>query len=815
MILSFKTYLSFLVFLFAFQMHPAQAQKKFQREINFDEDWRFTRGSVAGAEQINFDDSKWRELDLPHDWSIEDIPNQIPGKTVGPFSKDSPGATATGYTIGGTGWYRKNFVLNENASNKKISIYFEGAYMETDVWINGMHVGEHKNGYTSFYFDITKYCKPAGQNNVIAVCITSLGKNSRWYSGSGIYRHVKLIETNLIHIAQWGVYITTPNASQKDATIIIQTKILNETNKSVDVKVQTNILNVENKIVAQSNSYQPIEANNDATALQNIYIKSPKLWSVNSPNQYHAAVSLFINGKFTDKTITSFGIRTISISAGHGLLLNGKVIKLHGGCVHHDNGILGSAAIDRAEIRKVELLKANGFNAIRCSHNPPSEKFLEACDKSGMLVVDELFDQWEKAKNPDDYHLFFDAWWEKDFSDFILRDRNHPSVILWSVGNEIEERAEPSGLKIVKEFKSVLKKLDPSRMITEAVNDPWDHPGNKWSYTAPAFSLLDVGGYNYQWWEYENDHKIFPERIMMGTESVAQEAKQNWDLIEKHPYIIGDFVWTAMDYLGESGIGHRACEIKGEKDPQLKPWPWFNANCGDIDLIGDKKPQSYYQDVIWRRTKITMAVHVPLPDGCKEQVSYWGWPNETRSWTWPGYEGKLMHVNVYSRSAKVRMVLNGKIIAEKKTDSLFTAKFELPYTSGELKAIALDGDKKVGQFSLYTTGKALRIQLVPDKGKIQANRNDLCYVKVLVIDKKGHVVPNADILVQFKATGSGELAAAGNANPAQMESFRQPEHYTFRGKCLVVLRSNGKVGNITLEARSPGLERAKITIKAQ
>jgi beta-galactosidase len=541
-----------------------------------------------------------------------------------------------------------------------------------------------------------------------------------------------------------------------------------------------------------------------------VEINAPQLWSLESPSLYTAEVELSVDGKQKDKLVTPFGIRTIEISAEKGFLLNGKMIKLKGGCIHHDNGILGAAAIDRAEERKIELLKANGFNAIRCSHNPPSEKLLEACDRLGMLVIDEPFDHWQEAKNPDDYHRYFDEWWERDFSSMILRDRNHPSIILWSIGNEIEERADPAGLEITKKLKAKAKELDPTRMITEAINEFWDHPGRPWAMTAPAFELLDVGGYNYQWWEYENDHAKFPNRIMLGTESVPKHAFQNWDLVEKHPYIIGDFVWTAMDYLGESGIGHTVYDTG--KIPQLRPWPWFNGYCGDIDLIGIKKPQSYYRDVVWRRSKIEMAVHAPYPNKNPEQVSYWGWPDEEQSWTWPGNEGKKMEVNVYSRSPLVRLLLNGKTIAEKEPDSLLTAKFELLYAPGELKAVAIEDGEEAGSVILTTSGKPKSIRLVADRKTINANRNDLAYVTVEVIDENGHVVPDATIPVQFVITGQGELAGVGNANPADMASFKQPRRKTFRGRCLVILRPRGKAGSISLEASAAGLEKARITI---
>lgn len=802
----------FLAIVVAFMLQAGckPAQNDINRTISFDTAWRFTRDSITGAEAPGYDDSKWRVLDLPHDWSIEDIPQQKDSVTVGPFSKASAGDMSTGHIVGGTGWYRKTFTIDATVTGKHITAYFEGAYMETDVWVNGNHVGEHKYGYTSFYFDITKYCKPSGEQNVIAVRVMNNGKNSRWYSGSGIYRHVQLIVTNPVHVDQWGVYITTPQVSAQTARVNVQTKILNESTAKAELKIHTRILDDAGTEVASTDIEKAIDKNATTTVSQSIEVKTPKLWSVDSPNLYHAEVSIYADGKLQDITTSQFGIRSISITAEKGFLLNGKPLELRGGCVHHDNGVLGAAAIDRAEERRVELLKANGFNAIRCSHNPPSEKFLEACDKLGMLVIDEAFDHWQQPKNPEDYHRFFDAWWEHDISAMVLRDRNHPSIILWSIGNEINERADSSGLAITKQLKSKLNELDNTRLVTEAVCEFWDHPGRPWSATAPAFALLDVGGYNYQWWQYENDHKQFPNRIMMRTESVPKEAVQNWDMVERHPYIIGDFVWTAMDYLGESGIGHTTCA--NEKGNQLMPWPWFNSYCGDIDLIGDKKPQSYYRDVVWRRSIIEMAVHTPLPEGCKETVSYWGWPDEIKSWTWPGNAGKIMQVNVYARAATVRLMLNGKIIGERKLDSLLTAKFELPYTPGELKAVAVDNGKETGSVILTTAGDAKRILLKADRQHIHADRNDLAYVTVEVVDAQNKVVPYANIPVQFTVSGDGDLAGIGNANPSDMASFKQPQRNTFRGKCLVVLRPRGNKGKIILTAKTGNLESASIAI---
>ncbi|HLG40847.1 MAG TPA: glycoside hydrolase family 2 TIM barrel-domain containing protein, partial [Chitinophagaceae bacterium] len=599
------SWLTFIIYFFISCSQPTNELTVDDRIRDFDSDWRFIKDSIAGAEQPGFDDSKWRVLDLPHDWSIEDLPEQIPGKTIGPFSKESEGAlngASTAHTVGGTGWYRKIFTLNSDDQNKLISVYFEGVYTETDVWINGKYAGAHKHGYTSFFFDITKFCKPAGEKNLMAVRVINKGKNSRWYSGSGIYRHVKLIVTNPLHIDQWGVYITTPKVSAEEATIKIVTSISNETDEKSDIKLHTHIFDANGNFVTETETLQSVNANRKANIPQEIFVKMPMLWSPDSPFLYKAEIAVIVKGETEDVMKIDFGIRSVSFSAENGFLLNGQKIELKGGCVHHDNGILGAAAIDRAEERRIELLRANGFNAVRSSHNPPSPAFLDACDRLGMLVIDEAFDMWQKPKNPDDYHNFFDEWWERDLSSMVLRDRNHPSIILWSIGNEIQERADSSGLAIIKKFKPKINQLDSSRLITAAVCEFWDNPGKKWPATIPTFALLDVGGYNYQWMQYESDHQQFPQRIMAGTESVPRHAFENWQLVEKHPYVIGDFVWTAMDYLGESGIGHTGCD--NVKDEFSMPWPWFNSWCGDIDLAGNKKPQSYYRDVVWRRSKI-------------------------------------------------------------------------------------------------------------------------------------------------------------------------------------------------------------------
>jgi beta-galactosidase len=788
------------------QCFTASAQNS--RSVLFDDNWLFKKDSLIDAESLSYNDLGWRALNLPHDWSIEDLPNQS-DSVIGPFTTKSIGATATGYTVGAVGWYRKHFTIN-NIANKKITIYFDGVYMNSDVWVNGHHLGNHPYGYTPFYYDLTPYFKQ-NEENVLAVRVRNEGKNSRWYSGSGIYRHVWLTTTNPVHVTQWGVYITTPVVSETDATITVQTTITHEKQSMQLFRLRTKVLDARNKLVATTENNISMSQSPNIPTPQTLQISHPHLWSPESPYLYHAVTDVLQGEKIIDHVVTTFGIRSINITADKGFLLNGKSIELRGGCMHHDDGPLGSATIDRAEERRVELLKKFGYNAVRTSHNPPSMQFLDACDRLGIIVIDEAFDCWERNKNPQDYSLYFDTSWQRDIDAMVLRDRNHPSVVFWSIGNEINERADSSGLRIEKSLRDEVKHLDSSRPVTEAICFFWDHPKYKWDTTAVAYALLDVGGYNYQMKEYEKDHAKYPQRVMMGTESFPIEAFENWQQVKQHTYVIGDFVWTAMDYLGETGIGHTSLDSNARF---VMEYPWFNAWCGDIDLIGGKKPQSYYRDIVWNSSKLEMLVHSPVPEGHKEAISFWGWPDESPAYTFPGAEGKPLQVHVYTRYDTVRLVLNGRTIGKQSASAQtkLTATFNINYEPGELKAIGLKNGKAVDSVILKTAGKPAGIHLVADRMNIHADRNDLAYVTAEVIDVNGQVAPDAELLLHFSISGNGEIIASGNANPSGVASMQQPQHKTFNGKCLVIVRPDSKAGKITLTAVAEGLTPAKVII---
>ncbi len=717
----------------------------------------------------------------------------------------SAGGAATGYVVGGTGWYRKHFTLPASDAGKNVTICFDGVYMNADVWINGQHLGNHPYGYTPFVFDLTPHLKPAGQENVLAVQVKNTGKNSRWYSGSGIYRHVWLAVADPAHIPFFGVHVVATNISKTSATVSVFTTIENSRGADSAIRLRTRLIGPDGKATKPQEVEIHVPAGKQQEFAQEFSVNKPVLWSLNSPALYRAEVELVENQKTFDRAGTTFGIRTISVSATNGFELNGEMVKLKGGCMHHDNGPLGAATIDRAEERRIELMKAYGFNAIRTSHNPPSPQFLDACDRLGMLVIDEAFDCWNEGKNPQDYHLYFKDWAERDIASMVRRDRNHPSVIMWSIGNEIPEqyRAEATA----KMLRDAVLSHDSTRPVTQGMCLNW-RGGNWDTYSDAGFIYLDVGGYNYLPNRYESDHARNPQRVIMGTESYPKNVFDYWSVVEKHPYIIGDFVWTAWDYLGETGIGNSIGNTANR-------FPWFNAWCGDVDICGFKKPQHYYREVVWGDAKINLAVHAPLPTNRTERVSGWGYPDERQSWTWPGSEGQPLDVTVYSSCESVRLELDGKEIETKPVGGKMVTRFKVPYQAGELRAIGLTGGKRVATANLRTAGEPKEIRLTADRSTIRADRNDLSYVTVEVVDRRGIVVPTAAIPIRFTVTGAGELAATGSPAPNDASSFHLPVRKAYEGRCLAILRPKGDAGKITLKAEADGLKAATVVVKAK
>lgn len=765
---------------------------KAQRIQSFDDNWLFWRGAAQGAEDTLFKDTNWRKVSLPHDWSIEDLPG-----SQSPFSKGALSQVSGGFTTGGTGWYRKHFNVAVADKGKRIVIQFDGVYMNAQLWINGKKLGKHPYGYTSFWYDITPYVR-YDRENILTVKVRNEGENSRWYAGSGIYRHVWMNVLEPVHIAQWGTFITTPDVHKQSATVDVTTRIKNNTGAAVTATLLTRLMDVKGKVVAEAKGQQLIGAGRDSALQQSLTVTSPLLWDIASPVLYAAISYVYVDNVLKDSIRTPFGIRTITADAQNGFQLNGKTIKLKGGCVHHDNGPLGAKAYDRAEERKVELLKASGYNAIRCSHNPPSPAFLDACDRLGMLVIDEAFDIWNDGKNPEDYHLYFEEWWQRDIESMLYRDRNHPSIVMWSTGNEIPHREKPEVAKVARMLRDHIRSIDTTRFITCGVNG-----------IAPdkdAFlSTLDIAGYNYARTQYVKDHERVPERVMMATESFAIEAADYWMEVVDHPWVIGDFVWTAFDYIGEASIGWLGY-------PQQQSfYPWNLAYCGDIDVCGWKRPQSYYRDALWMPEQLSLFVKPPVPsfdtNMHKIEWSQWEWHDARDNWNWEGHEGKPLDVTAYTSYEEAELFLNGQSLGRKKAGraNKFMAVWQVPYAPGKLSVIGYNGKKKSKEIVLQTAGNVTAIKLSADRQQIHADGQDLSYVTITLTDANGNISPDADQLLQFSIDGPGTIVGVGNANPMSTESCQQLQRKAWRGKCLVIVKAGKQAGDITLTANTAGL----------
>jgi beta-galactosidase len=772
------------------------------RKQALNQEWRFHLDHYEGARWGEPDDSNWRLVDLPHDWSIEL-----------PRDPDNVSGVAGGFFPMGCGWYRKHFIPGDDWRGKRVYIEFEGVYMNAEVWLNQHHLGRHPYGYTSFHYDLTPYLNWDGPN-VLKVFVDNTNQlNSRWYSGSGIYRPVWLIVVEPVHVAHWGVYVTTPQITHHNALVRIQTTVENHTDTSQVVTLRTRVIDPDGKEVGSCQSNNLIDTQTQGEFSQDTQVPEPKLWSPDTPHLYSLETVVLVGGKVADTETTTFGIRSLEFSAENGFTLNGEPVLLKGGCVHHDNGVLGAASYARSEERKVEIHKASGYNAIRCAHNPPAPAFLEACDRLGMLVIDEAFDCWREGKNDGDYHVAFDDWWQRDLDSMLYRDRNHPSIIIWSTGNEVLERdGRGGGVEISQMLADHIRTIDPSRPVTAAMCGSWT--GGTWEETDGVFATLDVGGYNYQWRQYRPDHERLPGRIMMGTESFPIEAFENWMGVLEHPAVIGDFVWTSLDYLGESGIGR--VHFDPENASFLGGYPWHQANCGDLDLCGFKRPQSYYRDILWHDDpRVYIAVHSPVPDGKNPTITRWGWPEVWPDWNWPGYEGQKFKVDIYANCDRVELFLNGRSLGAKSCtrDEKFIASFEVPYQPGELEAVGYRDQQPAAEYRLKTAGSPAGVQLTTDRSEIQTT-GDLCYITVEVLDANGQAHPSADNDIIFTLNGPGRILAVGSSNPVSEEPYVGNQRRAYRGRALVVVKSSHEPGVITLQAHTDGLDGTEIIIKS-
>lgn len=771
---------------------PQTAVADVPRSQSFDRDWRFCLGDVKGAEAVDYDDKAWRMLDLPHDWSIE-----------GTVAKDAPAGNDGGYLPTGIGWYRKTFTLPKTATNRKVWLYFEGVYERSDVYVNGQRVGGHPYGYTPFYCDVTGILVP-NKKNVIAVRVDNAHqKNCRWYTGSGIYRHVWLVTANRLYVAHNGVFISTPSPDEAAVSVTL----CNDNSQPKSVTLAMNLGDL-----GSAETTVNVPADSSVTINQRVKLKDAKLWSTDNPHLYTATIELREEGRSVDAVKQRFGVRTISYSAEDGFRLNGNKMKLNGCCVHHDNGVLGAAAYNRADRRRVELLKEAGFNAVRTSHNLPSEAFLDACDELGLLVIDEAFDGWREAKNTNDYSTLFDQWWYEDVTAMVLRDRNHPSIFCWSIGNEVIERKKIEVVTTARKLRNAIRTFDKTRPVTSALAS-WD---KDWEIYDPLAAQLDITGYNYMIHKHATDHARVPDRVMMQTESYPRDLFRNWALLNDNSYIIGDFVWTGMDYLGESGIGRwwYATETPGEHY-QHALYPWHGSYCGDIDLIGWRKPVSHYRSVLFNTgEKLYMAVREPDEYYGKIATGLWAvWPT-WESWNWPGHEGKDIAVEIYSRYPAVRLYLDGKLVGEKPTTRAeeYKAVFTIPYQKGELRAEGVEQGNVRETYVLRTAGEAAVISAEADRAVIKGDGQDLSFITIEIKDAQGNIVPNAAIPLTATIKGNATIVATGNADLQDLTPYTSHSFKTWKGRALVVVKGLHKTGNATLTLTAQGFKQTTVKI---
>ena len=730
----------------------------------FDNGWKFTH------------EGKSISVDLPHGWAISYASDPTAEATNG---------TDGGWYPGGKGEYRKMFATPKGEVTK---LHFEGVYQKAEVFINGQKAGQHAYGYTPFTIDITPYLyRDKRLNEVLVKVDNSELPNCRWYTGSGIYRHVWIESMPALHIAENGVVVTTPEVSADKAVVKVETTISNESDSERNAVVA----------IGAGQMMVSVPAHQQKSVSTSFIINHPHLWSPDDPFCYEVKAELKEAGNVIHKQTVSYGVRWFTYDAENGFVLNGKPLLLNGACVHHDDGVLGAMAFDAAEIRKVRQMKDAGFNLIRTSHNPTTRAFLDACDSIGMLVIGEAFDGWRTAKKPYDYSTLIDSCYREDIRAMVERDRNHPSIICWSIGNEVIERKDIRVVHTAKMLKQAVLDYDATRPVTEALC-AWDRD---WEIYDPHFDVLDIGGYNYMIFKHASDHQRNPKRVMWQTESYPRDAFRNWKVVSDYPYVIGDIVWTGLDYLGESGIGRNYYdgETPGESWREGGVPEWHGAYCGDVDITGWRKPISHYREMLWKDSK-DLYMAVKEPDGYRGKInttSWSVWPT-WESWNWQGWEGKPVEVEVYTKAPEVTLYLNDKQIGKKSVDisTEFKAVFSVPYQAGTLRAEA--GGKSV---TLSTAGEPAKLRLTADRPALKADGQDLAYITIEVVDAQGRVCPDAAIPCEAAVQGQGRLMSFATADLQDREPKTSPRVTTWKGRALLVVRSSQKKGKVTVSVK--------------
>jgi beta-galactosidase len=793
---------------------------------SFDFEWRFFKGDAPGAERPDFPDTDWRPLDLPHDWSIE-----------GPFGRDEPSSGSGGYLPTGIGWYRKRFHLREERRGRIIALECDGIYQNSEVWINGAYLGLQPYGYIPFAYDLTPHLHFGGDNVVAVKVDNSLQTNCRWYSGSGIYRHTWLLTTNPVHISYWGTFATYPRVAKESATVTFRTRIINSDKTVAKCTLTTTIFDAQGNTAQTAEASQEVAASDECEFVQHMEVKRPMLWSTANPRLYTVRSTVHESGRIVDSYDTPIGIREAVFDADRGFLLNGDPVKLNGVCIHHEAGCVGAAVPERVWERRLEILRDMGCNAIRTSHNPYAAEFLDLCDRMGFLVMAEAFDEWRVPKGQirNGYHLYFDEWHERDLKNVLHRDRNHPSIVLWSAGNEIGEQSVPEGAETLRELLSIFHAEDPTRPVTAACDRIASEPPS--NTVRPEFlALLDIVGYNYadRWRDradkyYGIDHAAFPQRRVIGTESGAiggirgdyrylfptevrpqqrpffnptnrqLDVEELWQFVRTWDYVAGDFMWTGIDYLGEAF------------------WPLKASPSGVIDTCGFKKDGFYFYQSQWTAKPM---IHV--------------FPH----WNWKGKEGQVIPVTCYTNCDTVELFINGKSFGEQgyefpregmegtygnyppraralRTTSDLHLSWDVPWEAGTLKAVGKKDGQVAGTVEISTTGEPAALALTADRTRLAANRRDVAHVVVEVRDSQGRTVPAAENEIMFRIEGAGVLIGVDNGDPQSHDDYKTTHRRTFDGMCLAIVRSTQNMGQVKVTASSPGLNPQSITIAVE
>lgn len=760
------------------------------------------------------------------------------------------GGTATlGFFPEGAYEYRKTFFVPEEYRDKRVAIEFEGVYRGAMVYINDEFAGQRPFGYSAFAVAADNFLRYGADNEIRVECRTH--HDSRWYSGAGIYRDVHLATGGMAHIPLDGIRVTTPDVGADQAVVVVTTLVENHGPTRTTVDVVTQIRDAAGSVVATDRSVVSVFPGEPATVRQRVYVDDPELWNVDSPTLYTATVSLRDGAEVVDEDETAFGIRTLRLDVKHGLRINGRQVKLRGACVHHDNGVIGAATIARAEERRVQLLKEAGFNAIRSAHNPLGKAMLDACDRVGMLVIDEAFDMWTHNKTDHDYGLDFPTWWERDLEAMVRKDVNHPSVIMYSIGNEILELGNPTGAAWARRLAEKTRLLDDTRFVTNGINcllpvlrDVVAHTNSGGAdhanlnemmaamddavntisaselvttRTAEAFAVLDVAGMNYADSRYELDRELFPNRIMVGTETLAKKADTNWRLVLDNSHVLGDFTWTGWDYLGEPGIGfvgyadqYAAAQESGQI-PLL-----LTASAGDIDITGHRRPASYYREIVFGLRKDPyIAVQRPSGYGREVMSSPWAWTDTVSSWTWDEPADSPVKIEVYSDADEVELLCNGKSVGRAPAGEphRFRAEFDTTYQPGDLVAVAYKDGRERGRHRLTTAVGPVMLRAEADRTTLRADDSDLAYVALTLTDSDGTVYRNRDRQVEVQVTGPAVLQGLGSANPVTDESFTDATHTTYEGRALAVIRPTAP-GRITVTASTGDGEPVTVVLQA-